>query len=212
MTSLRRSIQAVALALALPAVATAQTDNRLAVGGAVGLRASGRTDATGDLNPVFIWRIGHAGPGWGFRYGFPWYETDLARSLGGRVEPFGRLNVRPIMAGYGYRFAVGRVTTMSANLKGGYAFSSFAMQPTFGDRYQSTLSVQGVSVDAANTFVVQPELTAWIDIGRKVGLNITTGYMIARPHVALRTAAGSDRRRVDADMFMMKIGAVYSIF
>ncbi len=212
MTSPRRSMLAAALALALPAVATAQTDNRLAVGAAVGVRASGRPDATGDLNPVFIWRIGHAGPGWGFRYGFHWYETDLARSLGGRVEPFGRLNVRPILGGYGYRFAVGRATSISANLKGGYAFSSFAMRPAFGDRYQSALGVQGVAVDAANTFVIKPEITAWIEISRKIGLNISTGYMIARPRVALSTSAGADRRRVDADMFMMKIGAVYSVF
>lgn len=212
MRSFRCSVLAAALAMLLPVGAAAQTDNRFALGAAVGGRVSGGPDATGDVNPVLIWRIGHPGPGWGFRYGFHWYDTDLARTLGGRSEAFGRLNVRPILGGYGYRFVIGQNTSLSANIKGGYAFSSFAMRPTFGDRYQSALGVQGVSVDAANTFVLKPEVTAWIDLGRKVGLNISAGYMIARPRIALSTSAGADRRRVDADMFMMKIGAVYSIF
>lgn len=212
MRSFRCSLLAAALTVTLPVTLAAQTDNRFAVGAGIGARASGRPDATGDLNPVLIWRIGRPGPGWGFRYGFHWYETDLARSVGGRTEAFGRLNVRPILGGYGYRFVIGPATSLSANIKGGYAFSSFAMRPAFSDRYQSTLGVQGLSVDAANTFVLKPEITAWIDLSRKVGLNLSAGYMIARPRVALSTSAGADRRRVDADMFMMRIGAVYSIF
>jgi len=203
---------AVLLSLVLPGLGLCQTGNRVAIGAALGVRATGRPDATGDFNPIFIWRIGHDGPGWGFRYGFNWFDTDLVRAIDGRPTPFGHLNVRPIMVGYGYRFALGRLATLSANLKGGYAFSSFSMQPGFGDRYQDSLGVRGVQADVHNTFVVKPELAAWVDLSRKVGLNITAGYMIARPNISLSTSAGADRRRIDADMFMMKIGAVYSIF
>ena len=86
------------------------------------------------------------------------------------------------------------------------------LNDTAGDRYRNALGVATVEADAANTFVLKPEVSTWIDLSPKIGLNISTGYMVARPHVILRTPAGQDKRRVNADMMMIKVGIVYSIF
>ncbi len=149
--------------------------------------------------------------GWGIKYGFNWYATELTRPLQGRDEAFGKLRVRPILVGYGYTQPVGRAK-ISVNLKGGYAFSSFRLRPTFVDAYGAALGAQIAQVDAANTFVLKPEVSTWIDLNEKVGLYITGGYMIARPRIAVTTTTGEDRRRVQADVIMLKIGAAYSVF
>lgn len=197
-------------ALATPP-AEAQTDGWLSVGTGIMARATTRDGSGTDLAPIFIVRLGRGGEGWGIRYGFNWFTTDVDRSLGGLSQPFGRLRVRPVMLGYGYGTRYRRAR-FSFNLKGGYAFSSFAVQPTFADAYRATLNTSGVRVDASNTFVLKPDVVVWVDVSRKIGLNVGAGYMMARPHVTLTSAAAVDRRRVDADMFMIQVGAVYSIF
>lgn len=196
----------------MPALAHAQTETRVAVGAALGVRASGRADATGAVRPVLLWRLGHGTPGWGFRYGFNWFSSDLERAVDGRPAAFGHLNVRPILLGYGYHFAVTPRLSISPNLKAGYAFSAFSMRRDFSDRYEAALGAQRVSADVHNTFVLKPEVSAWVDVSRKIGINVTAGYMIAHPKLSLSSSAGTDLRRIDADMFMMKVGAVYSVF
>ena len=191
--------------------ASAQTDGWLAVGTGILTRVATK-DGTGiDNAPLFLFRLGRGEDGWGVRYGFNWFTTEVDRSLAGQSQPFGRLRVRPLLIGYGYGTRYKRAR-LSFNLKGGYAFSSFRMQPAFTAAYGSTLNTTGVRADASNTFVLKPDVVVWINLSRKVGLNLGAGYMIARPHVALTSAAGTDRRRVDADVFMAQIGAVYSIF
>jgi hypothetical protein len=59
---------------------------------------------------------------------------------------------------------------------------------------------------------VKPEVSTWIDVSDKVGLNVSIGYMVARPTVTLTTALGSDPRAVRADVVMVKVGLVYSMF
>ena len=56
------------------------------------------------------------------------------------------------------------------------------------------------SVSTSNAVVMKPELSLWIDLSRKVGLNINTGYMIARPRVTVSSTAGTGTNRVKADM------------
>ena len=52
----------------------------------------------------------------------------------------------------------------------------------------------------------------WYDMNQKVGLHVSTGYMIARPHVTVTSTAGEDKRPVRADMIGLKVGLAYSIF
>ena len=60
--------------------------------------------------------------------------------------------------------------------------------------------------------MAKPEVCFWYDVNKKVGLNVTAGYIVARPNVTVSSTAGDDRRRVRADVFVVTVGAVYSIF
>lgn len=206
-----RALTMVWLASVTPRVAHAQTDGWLAAGAGLVHRVGTTNQATSSIAPALIVRLGRGDDGWGVRYGLNWYTTDVDRSLEGRTQRFGRLRVRPILLGYGYGRRYGRAR-VSLNLKAGYAFSSFQLQPAFAQAYGALSSTTHVRADASNTFVVKPEGVAWIDVSRTVGLNISAGYMMARPHVALGGSAGSERRRLQADVFMLQVGAVYSLF
>lgn len=193
------------------AVAEAQRDGWIAAGGGIVTRASREPGVGDSVGPSFLIRLGRGGSGWGMRYGFDWFSTDLDRPIGGEAQSFGRLRVRPVLAGYGYSVQRGPAQ-VSFNIKGGYAFTSFHLRPSYSSAYGSAFSTSAIRASAANTFVVKPEISLWVDVSRKVGLNISTGYMVARPHVTLSSAAGSERRRVDADMFVFQVGAAYNIF
>jgi hypothetical protein len=121
------------------------------------------------------------------------------------------LNVRPFLAGYGYAHRFGRVR-VSANLLGGIAFSSLSAHPGYETGFGRIIARQPLEFDVSNALVLRPEVTAWIDLNRTIGLNVTAGYMVARPSVTLRTSRGLERRMLDADVLSLKIGAVYSVF
>lgn len=189
----------------------AQSDGWLAVGSGIVSRSS-RDPGVGDsVGPAFILRVGRGGTGWGMRYGFDWFSTDLERPVQGQAQSFGRLRVRPILVGYGYSIKR-EPALLSLNLKGGYAFSSFNLRPSYAAAYSTAFQAGGVRASAANTFVIKPEVSLWINLSRKVGLNVSTGYIVARPQVSFASAAGMERRRVMADMFLFQVGAAYTIF
>ena len=78
--------------------------------------------------------------------------------------------------------------------------------------YQNRLGARSVSTHASLTPTYKPEVSVWYDVSKKIGINASLGYMVARPTVTVRSSLGDDDRRFRADMFMFKIGAVYSIF
>lgn len=123
----------------------------------------------------------------------------------------GELRIRPFMGGYGYTYAIGR-TALEANLLGGYAFTSFHLAPSAPDVYRDRLGARSLDADAHNTFVLKPEVGFWVDLSRNVGLNVSAGYMIARPKVTVRSSLGDSAQRFRADMVMLRVGAVYKIF
>ena len=86
------------------------------------------------------------------------------------------------------------------------------MTPIAEDAYRERLNARSVSVDISNTFVMRPEVTAWVDLTRKIGLRVSAGYTIARPNLTISSSLGDDVRRLRADVFTATIGAVYSIF
>ena len=201
----------VCLVLSCASTASAQVDGTLAVGLNVSLKDGMDSGSIGNTNLGLLWRIGHGSDGWGWHWGLGWYGLDLDQPAGSDRTRFGELHIRPFMAGYGYTRRFGR-TSATAKVLGGYAVNSFELQPSFDDAYRRNLGAQGLRADVSNSFVVKPEVSAWIDLNRKVGLNISVGYMVARPDVTVSSTLGSDRRRIDADAFMLKVGAVYSVF
>jgi len=198
---------------ASPDVAAQSDPSRVAVGVSFSQQgpASDSSGASGSGRLGVMWRFGQSREGWGVRYGLNWYSAELSEELAGRQLDVGKLKVRPFMAGYGYTKYIGNAK-LSANLMGGYAINSFSMGTFANDVYRQHLGVDSVATDVSNTFVVKPEVSVWLDVAEKIGLNIEAGYMIARPTVTMRTPLGEHQRHVNADMFMFKVGAVYSIF
>ena len=78
--------------------------------------------------------------------------------------------------------------------------------------YRERLGALALSTEVSNAFVVRPLFSVWRDVSRKVGVNVSAGYMIARRTLAISTSLGEDRQLIRADMFTLKMGVVYSVF
>ena len=201
----------IAAALAFADEARAQTTNRFAVGANLSTAIAAAPDNTSASHVGFQWRLGHSEGGWGWKFGFNWYSTDIGASVVGNTVQLGELHVRPIMFGYGYTHKVRRVA-VSANLLAGYAFNKFSLDDGASAVYRAATGNQPVRSGAQNTVVVFPEVSMWRDISRKVGLNVSAGYMFARPDVSVETTGGTYHHSVRADTVRIKVGAVYSVF
>jgi hypothetical protein len=198
--------------VAVCSTAQAQSSGRMAVGVSISAKQGVARDTDGHINPAFVWRFGHGHDGWGWDFGLGWYAADLQRTVGGAEMEFGELHVRPLMAGYGYSKRISRRTTLSAKVLGGYSFNSFKVTPAYDQAFQQVHGTTTLGTDVSNTVVIRPEISSWIDLSRKFGVTLSTGYSIARPEVTVRTSSGTDSRRIRADMFTFRVGVVYSIF
>ena len=201
----------VLLAASVPVAA--QSAGKIAIGGSIGTRIAPSSTVGGDRVGIgLLWRLGHSKEGFGWEWGLNWFSSDVDQSFAGTpVFELGELRIRPLMAGYGYTHLIGP-TAIKGSVQGGYAFASFDAKPSGVEAYLGRLGAHSFSTDAANTFVVRPQVSVWHDISRTVGLNVTAGYMIARPNLTVSTTLGDQRQRIRADMFMLKAGLVYSVF
>jgi hypothetical protein len=193
--------------------ASAQVDNRLAVGISVTTRIASSSSAAGTADLGFELRLGHERPGWGPEVSFfNWFNTGVEQSsVDGRRSELGQLRIRPIMAGYGYTWTRGR-STVTADAVGGFAINSFDLTPAAASEYQARVGATSLRTSASNTFVVKPEVQLWYDLNDRIGIKVNGGYLVTRPSVTITSALGEDTRPVRADSFLITIGAVYSLF
>jgi outer membrane protein W len=213
MPYVRIGMASLLLTGAAAASASAQTEeHKFALGGDFLVRVAPADRAHGANDFGLIWRFGRSHTGWGWAYGLNWFSTDVDQSIGGLSTELGELRVRPFMAGYGYTHVINSRTSIQADVLGGYAFTSFQLIPSASDVYRDRLGARSVGVTAGNTFVAKPEVGVWFDVSRKVGVNVSAGYMVARPTLTVNSSLGSDQQRFQADMFMLWVGAVYKIF
>jgi len=191
--------------------ASAQSENNFALGGEFSTRGLSDESARGHESIGLLWRFGQGNSGWGWHWGLNWYSADITQPVAGAVVPFGELHVRPVMIGYGYNYRRGR-QLFSATMLGGYAFASMKLTPQATDAYYDRLGARSITLDTSNTFVVRPGLSVWHDVSRKVGLQVSAAFMVARPRATVLSTLGRDERRIRADMFQLKIGLAYSLF
>src|SRR5205823_5883443 len=123
--------------------------------------------AHAELGPGILWRVGHGREGWGFHWGLNWYAVIVDRSIGGVTTEMGDLHVRPLMAGYGYTYAVTRRLNVTADVLGGYAIGSITLAPAAVAAYQYRTGARAIDASASNTFVLKPEIGVWYDLNRK---------------------------------------------
>jgi hypothetical protein len=190
--------------------ARAQTDNRLALGGAVTTRAAGSSGASASSDVSLEVRLGHEREGWRWADSFfSWFDTDIQDQAVAPASDFGKLRMRPVMAGYGYTHIRGRAAVTTA-LLGGYSFNSFHLDPSAIAEYQRR-GASNIRSDATNTFVIKPEVQVWYDLTPRYGIRVSAGYLIARPTVTIGSSLGVDTRDLHANTFLFTIGVVYSI-
>jgi len=189
----------------------AQSDNTFALGANFSLRGYNDELVRGHNGLGLLWRFGRGDTGWSWQGALNWFSADIDQAIGGSTVRFGQLHVRPIMAGYGYNYRRGG-QLFTASVVAGYAFVSMSLAPTAVDAYYDRLGARSVTLEPSNTFVVRPGFSVWHDLSERVGLNISTGFLVARPHVSVRSTLGEDERRIRADVFQVKIGVAYSIF
>jgi len=200
------------LALAPASRAAAQSAGKFAIGGAMSVRTPDDRDALQSRKGFsLLWRFGHGHAGWGWHWGLNWYSAELDVPVGDQPTELGELHVRPVMAGYGYTHEVGKAK-ITATVMGGLALATLALSDEAENAYGTRLGARSLSTRATLTPTYRPEVSVWYDLTKKIGINVSTGYAIARPTMTIRSSLGSDQRRIRADMFTFKIGAVYSIF
>jgi outer membrane protein with beta-barrel domain len=210
---LRHPACVLALIAAAAAPAAAQSEGKVAVGGAISTRIAPSSNVGGDHFGVsLLWRLGHSKEGFGWEWGLNWFSSDVDRSIGGSPAfDLGNLRTRPVMVGYGYTHRIGP-TAIKGSVQGGYAFTSFEADPSAAAVYRERLGALALSTDVSNALVMRPLFSVWRDVSRKVGMYVSAGYMIARPTLTISTSLGEDRQRIRADMFTLKMGVVYSVF
>jgi hypothetical protein len=142
------------------------------------------------------------GEGWGPAIGFGWSSRTLVEGIGGR-SPLARLRLRPVLAGLAYSKPVGRASA-SLSLVGGYAFNALHI-----DEAQAG-PLRAIAV--SNTLVVRPSASLKVDIRDRVGLQLSAGYLRARPRVTFASDTLLRREPVNADALTFSVGAVYWIF
>jgi hypothetical protein len=199
------------LAGGAPSAASAQTDGMFAVGAQLMDKTAVNPSVHGGPEIGIIWRVGHSVTGWGWDSAFNWFSTDVDRPVGGARVALGELDVKPVMVGYGYTHARNRIA-ITGDVLGGYAFTHFSMASAAVAAFQQRLGAQVIDTDISNTFVLKPEVGVWYDVNQKIGLNISAGYLIARPRLTITSTGAQDSRRVRADMLMLNFGFVYSVF
>jgi hypothetical protein len=201
---------AACAALVAPLPCSAQEGNSFAVGGSYTHRMPTGPDTHGNGGVGLKWRIGHSKTGWGWEYGLGWFTTDLERTIGGTTVEYGEFKVRPFVGGYGYTHPVTNRLSLTADVVGGLAFTSFELH----DDARAALRALGEEPTGIQTGmipVVRPEVSAWYDINQKFGVSVGAGYVIARPEVTLTSPRSTVSQRLRLDTFTLSGGLVYRI-
>jgi hypothetical protein len=140
--------------------------------------------------------------GWGPTIGFSWTTTKIQEGVDGQAA-LATLKVRPVMAGLEYGVARDRLAA-SFSVVGGYAFNGLDVD--------TTRLGQGRAIDVSNSFAARVGASVWYDVTPRIGLNLFTGYRLARPDVTFASDTTIVTRRVNADAVIVSVGIAYWVF
>lgn len=146
-------------------------------------------------------RLG-TGRGLGPALGFGWFQASWRASVLG-TPPMGEIRIRPVLGGIAYG-AQGDRRTVSFSLVGGIAFNSLELPDVIAERE--------IPLSISNSFAVRPGASLWLDVDRRVAVNIAASYLITRPRVRLLERGEIRTRSLRADAFLINAGIVYKLF
>jgi hypothetical protein len=119
--------------------------------------------------------------GWTYPFGLATFSEDLHSPNG---ERFAVMKSTAILAGIGYSWYAGRLSTV-ASLQTGFAFNR---GKTEGDVLRAFAVPSGtVSLQVDNSPIVRPQVEAEYFITRKFTLRASAAYLMTRPGIAVTT-------------------------
>ena len=188
----------------LPALAPRPEEGPLRV---VGLGASvkvTRPSETGLARSLVVGPLLRLRPrnGLGPTVAFNWTNTGIETGPGGRPG-LAAVGLRPVMGGVELGTARGRFWG-GASLVAGYSFNKLNVD---------TARVgPGRAIAVGNSFVWRPGAAIWLDVTRRVGINVFGGYLFTSPKVTFASDTSIATERVDASSAVVSVGVAYWIF
>jgi hypothetical protein len=190
--------------MALPALAAAQSEGRVSVGGSVTFVSPTDDDVDSVVHVGPLVRL-NPRKGWAFAGALNWFRVELHDPAGS--SDFAKLRVRPLMGGVGYNIGSDR-TLVNFSIVLGPSFNSAEFEDSFLNRQNGT-----PAIDVNNSVAVRPGVSVTHTLAPRVGLTGFAGYMINRPDITYRNVAGEQfEERWRADSVVLSVGLVYSIF
>ena len=148
--------------------------------------------------------------GFGAAFAFNWFDAEIGPSFEATEVPFGRIVLRPVMAGIAYTHATGRVA-ISPSFVAGPALATLDVD----ERLEERFAVTGNGFER-NVGRVTPAFRAGVNVtyalAPRLALAGFGGYLWSRPSFALSTPGGNLRRMVRADAMIVDAGLVVSLF
>jgi hypothetical protein len=183
--------------------AFAQSEGQVSVGASITVNAATDDDVESTIGIGPLVRL-NPRTGWGPAGAFNWFRSELRDPAGGD-DAFGRLRVRPLMAGVAYTIGNDTVLT-SFSIVAGPSFNKADFDDDFA-------GAAGASIDAENSFAVRPGVGITWTVAPRVAIIGFGGYLVNRPDVTYRDRNGIEfTDRWKADSVVLSVGAVYSIF
>jgi hypothetical protein len=131
-----------------------------------------------------------------------WFQTSLPGTSPVRAVE-SRIRVRPIMAGISYTLAKDRIS-LSPSLVAGVAFNS-VNAPDEG-------AAEGVAVDVDTSFIWGPSFSVWVDVDRRVAVNLSVGYVMTRLQVTVVDGGRLVKQGMRGDTSLLHAGIAYKVF
>lgn len=131
---------------------------------------------------------------------FEWFGADVESGGSNRRTP---VRVRPIMVGAGYTLTSDRLS-FTPSLAAGYAFNSLSLDEA-GD-------ADGLPIDVANSLVWRIGASGWYDLGRRMALHASGGYVMTGLRFTFLDGSRLESRKVPGDSAIVHMGIVYTVF
>lgn len=148
--------------------------------------------------------------GFGAAVAFNWFDAEIDESFARTDVPFGRLVLRPVMAGVAFTAVRGRLA-IAPSLVAGPALATLDIAERLEDRFAvegSGFERQAGRIAAA----VRAGVSGTYALAPRLGVTAFGGYLWSRPSFTLSTPAGLLRRSIRADSVVLDVGVVVSLF
>jgi hypothetical protein len=144
--------------------------------------------------------------GWTYPVGLTMFSEDLHSPSGAQ---FGVMRARAIMAGIGYGWHFGRLST-GASVQTGYAFNRGRTEGDVPQVFDTPIST--VSVEVGNSLLLRPQVKAEYFITPKFTARVSADYMLLRPDIVVTTPTETITDRWNASNVHANIGIGYYPF